>query len=144
HGTHVSGTIAAVGDNGIGVAGVNWRLKIVAIKFLSGAGSGSTAGAIEAVQYAVAAGVRLTSNSWGGGAYSAALLDAINAAGAAGQLFIAAAGNDGSNLDVVPHYPAGYDSPYIVSVGATNDTDHLASFSNYGVNGVDLAAPGVN
>src|SRR5215471_2487534 len=96
HGTHCSGTIAGAGDNGVGVAGVNWHLKLVAIKFLDASGSGSTAGAIEAVQYAIAAGVRLTSNSWGGGPYSAALLDAINAAGAAGQLFIAAAGNDGS------------------------------------------------
>jgi subtilisin family serine protease len=144
HGTHCSGTIAAVGDNGIGVAGVNWRLKLVGIKFLNASGSGSTAGAIEAVQYAVAAGVRLTSNSWGGGSYSDALLAAIDAAGAAGQLFVAAAGNSGVDLDVFPHYPASYDSPYIISVGATDHNDQLAGFSNYGVNGVDLAAPGVS
>jgi subtilisin family serine protease len=144
HGTHVSGTIAAVGDNAIGVVGVNWHLKIVGIKFLSAGGSGTTAGAIAAIQYAIRVGVRLTSNSWGGGEYSAALLDAINAAGAAGQLFVAAAGNASSNMDLFPSYPAGYDSPYIISVGATDDRDRLASFSNYGVEGVDLAAPGVN
>jgi subtilisin family serine protease len=144
HGTHVSGTIAAVGDNAIGVVGVNWHLKIVGIKFLSAGGSGTTAGAIAAIQYAIRVGVRLTSNSWGGGEYSAALLDAINAAGVAGQLFVAAAGNASSNMDLFPSYPAGYDSPYIISVGATDDRDRLASFSNYGVEGVDLAAPGVN
>ena len=144
HGTHCSGTIAGVGDNGVGVVGVNWHLKLVGIKFLNAGGGGTTAGAIEAVQYAIAAGVRLTSNSWGGGDYSAALLDAINAAGAAGQLFIAAAGNESSNMDLSPHYPAGYETPYVIAVGASDHTDHLAGFSNYGVNGVDLAAPGVD
>src|SRR4030095_16082963 len=84
HGTHCSGTIAGRGNNGIGVAGVNWQAKIVGIKFLRAAGSGSTAGAISGLQYAVVVGVRLTSNSWGGGGFSQALLDAINAAGAAG------------------------------------------------------------
>jgi subtilisin family serine protease/trehalose utilization protein len=144
HGTHCSGTIAGVGDNGVGVVGVNWHLKLVGIKFLDASGSGSTAGAIAAVQYAIVAGVRLTSNSWGGGPFSAALLDAINAAGAAGQLFIAAAGNNGWDTDVTPVYPADYDSPYIVSVGASDHNDHLAFFSNRGVNSVDLAAPGVD
>jgi hypothetical protein len=144
HGTHVSGTIAAAGNNNVGVVGVNWSAKIVAIKFLSGGGSGSTAGAIAGVNYAITVGVRLTSNSWGGGAFSQALLDAINAAGAAGQLFIAAAGNSSANTDVSPHYPSAYDSPYIVSVAATDHNDNLASFSNYGATTVDIAAPGVN
>ena len=144
HGSHCSGTIAGVGNNNVGVTGVCWQAKIVGIKFLNAAGSGSTAGAIAGVQYAIAVGVRLTSNSWGGGGFSQALLDAINAAGAAGQLFIAAAGNSGVNTDVSPHYPSSYNSPYIIAVAATDDDDNLASFSNFGATTVDLAAPGVS
>jgi len=144
HGTHCSGTIAGVGNNNVGVAGVNWNAKIVAIKFLNAGGSGSTEGAIAGVQYAIAVGVRLTSNSWGGGGPSQALLDAINAAGAAGQLFVAAAGNSSVNTDVTPQYPAAYNSPYIISVAATDHNDNLASFSNYGATTVDIGAPGVN
>jgi len=144
HGTHTSGTIAAVGNNNVGVTGVNWNAKIVAIKFLSAGGSGSTAGAIAGVNYAITVGVRLTSNSWGGGGFSQALLDAINAAGAAGQLFVAAAGNSSQNTDTTPSYPASYDTPYIISVAATDHNDNLASFSNFGATTVDLGAPGVN
>jgi subtilisin family serine protease len=144
HGSHCAGTIAGVGNNNLGVAGVCWAGKIVAIKFLSGGGSGSTDGAIRGIQYAIAVGVRLTSNSWGGGSFSQALLDAINAAGAAGQLFVAAAGNSGSNNDTSPHYPSSYDTPYIVAVAATDHNDNLASFSCYGATSVDLAAPGVD
>jgi len=142
HGTHCSGTIAAVGNNNIGVTGVNWNAKIVGIKFLSSGGSGSTDGAIAGVNYAITVGVRLTSNSWGGGGFSQALLDAINAAGAAGQLFVAAAGNSSANTDVSPHYPSAYNSPYIIAVAASDHNDNLASFSNYGATTVDLAAPG--
>ncbi len=144
HGSHVSGTIAAVGNNSLGVVGVNWQASIVGIKFLNAGGSGSTDGAIASVQYAIAVGVRFTSNSWGGGGFSQALLDAINAAGAAGQLFIAASGNSGVNTDVSPHYPSSYNTPYIVAVAATDHSDNLASFSNYGATTVDLAAPGVD
>ena len=144
HGSHCSGTIAGIGNNGVGVVGVNWRAKLVAIKFLNASGSGTTDGAIAAVQYAIAVGCRLTSNSWGGGGFSQALLDAINAAGAAGQLFCAAAGNAGSDNDVTPFYPATYDTPYIIAVAATDNNDNLASFSNYGATTVDIAAPGVD
>jgi subtilisin family serine protease len=144
HGTHCSGTIAGEGDNGIGVAGVNWHAKIVGIKFLDASGSGSTAAAISGIQYAIAVGCRLTSNSWGGGGVSQALEDAINAAGAAGQLFVCAAGNAGSNIDATPSYPASYASQYIISVAATDHNDGLASFSNYGLTSVDLGAPGVD
>ena len=144
HGTHCSGTIAGEGNNGIGVTGVNWHAKIVGIKFLDASGSGSTDAAIAGIQYAVAVGVRLTSNSWGGGGFSQSLLDAINAAGAAGQLFVAAAGNSGLDTDASPSYPASYTSPYIISVAATNHNDQLASFSNFGLTSVDLAAPGVD
>jgi len=144
HGTHCSGTIAGVGNNNVGVTGINWQAKIVGIKFLNSAGSGSTDAAIRGIQYAITVGCRLTSNSWGGGGFSQALLDAINAAGAANQLFVAAAGNASQNTDVTPSYPASYNTPYIISVAATDHNDNLASFSNFGATSVDLAAPGVN
>jgi subtilisin family serine protease len=142
HGTHVSGTIGAVGNNLVGVTGVNWKTRIMALKFLGGGGSGSTSGAIRAVLYAVANGARVMNNSWGGGGFSQALLDAIRAADAAGVLFVAAAGNSGSNNDVYPFYPASYDSPNVLAVAASNLSDGLASFSCYGATSVDLAAPG--
>ncbi len=139
HGTHVAGTIAGVGDNNIGVVGVNWNAKIAGIKFLSARGSGSTAGAINSIVYANNNGIRITNNSWGGGPFSQALLDAINAGG----LFVAAAGNASNNTDNVSFYPAAYTSDNIISVAATDHNDALASFSNYGLTSVDLAAPGV-
>lgn len=144
HGTHVAGTIAAVGDNGVGVVGVNWQVKVAAIKFLSAGGSGTTADAVKAIQYANQMGFAITNNSWGGGGFSQALYDAIAAANAAGHLFVAAAGNSGVNADVSPMYPAAYDLPNIISVAATDHNDLKASFSNYGVASVDLGAPGVN
>ncbi len=144
HGSHVSGTIGAVGDNGIGVAGVNWHVKIMALKFLSASGSGSTDDAVSAIEYATTMGVNLTSNSWGGGGFSQTLYDAIADAGAHNMLFVAAAGNSGANSDLNPEYPGAYDLPNIVCVAATDDNDQLASFSNYGVVSVDLAAPGVD
>ncbi|MEX2118184.1 MAG: S8 family serine peptidase [Pirellulales bacterium] len=149
HGTHVAGTIGAVGNNGIGVAGVSWSVKVMALKFLDAGGSGYIEDALNAVNYAVmmrnnGVNVRLTSNSWGGGGYSQALLDAIDASGAAGILFAAAAGNSGTDADASPMYPAAYDSPYIVSVAATDHADEYASFSNWGATTVDLAAPGVD
>ncbi|MCA9771333.1 MAG: S8 family serine peptidase, partial [Myxococcales bacterium] len=149
HGSHCSGTIGAVGDNGVGVAGVNWDVSIMAIKFLSAAGSGTTADAIEGIDYAVGrknAGVnlRVLSNSWGGGGFSQALADSIQAANDADLLFVAAAGNAGSNNDATPSYPASYDLPNVVSVAATDHNDGLASFSNFGATTVDLGAPGVS
>ena len=144
HGTHCGGTIGGVGDNGIGVAGVNWRVKMMGLKFLSSGGSGSTADAVEAIEYATMMGVRLTSNSWGGGGYSQAMYDAIADAQANGILFVAAAGNSSSNNDVSPHYPSNYDLDNVVSVAATDHNDALASFSSYGATTVDLAAPGVD
>lgn len=142
HGTHCSGTIAGVGDNGIGVVGVNWQAQIMALKFLSAGGSGTTDAAIAAVEYATMMGAHLTSNSWGGGGYSQALYDAIEAAGEAGQLFIAAAGNDGIDNDSYPHYPSSYDLDNIISVASTDDNDYMSGFSNYGLTSVDLGAPG--
>lgn len=142
HGTHVAGTIAAEGNNKLGVVGVNWKANIMPLKYL-GAGGGYTSDAVEALNYAVNKGVKISNNSWGGGGYSQALLDAINKADAAGHLFVAAAGNDGSNNDTAPSYPSSYNSANIVSVAATDNKDALASFSNYGSTSVDLAAPGV-
>ena len=150
HGTHVAGTIGGVGNNGTGVAGVSWNVSLMALKFLDASGSGYLSDAIRAVNYATmmrtiyGVNVRVTNNSWGGGGYEAGLLDAINAGGDAGILFVAAAGNSGTNSDASPSYPAAYDSPAIVSVAATDNKDALASFSNYGATSVDLAAPGVS
>ncbi len=147
HGTHVAGTIAAEGNNGIGVSGVNWKAKIMPLKFL-GPDGGYTSDAVEALNYAVAKGAKISNNSWGGGGYSQTLLDAINKADTSGHLFVAAAGNGGSdgvgdNNDSTPHYPSSYDSSNIVSVAATDRKDAPAGFSNYGSTSVDLAAPGV-
>jgi subtilisin family serine protease len=148
HGTHVAGTIGAVGNNGVGVAGVSWNVSLMALK-IGGAGpSVSISGAIGAIQYVTAmrkAGVNVvvSNNSWGGGSASEALKDAINEGGEAGILFVAAAGNDwGSNNDIIDVYPAGYDSDYIVSVAATDRRNRLADFSNYGPTTVDIGAPG--
>jgi len=140
HGTHTSGTIGAVGNNGIGVTGVCWRVKIMALKFLSASGSGSTANAIKCIEYATMMGARLSNNSWGGGGKSIPLAIAIWK----GPLFIAAAGNNNQNTDVNPHYPSSYRLRNIISVAATDHNDQKASFSNYGKRSVDLGAPGVN
>ncbi|MHC4499246.1 MAG: S8 family serine peptidase, partial [Planctomycetota bacterium] len=142
HGTHCSGTIGALGNNGEGVAGVCWKVKIMALKFLSSGGSGWTSDAIKCVDYSVLMGANLSSNSWGGGGYSQGLKDAIDAAGAVGMLFVAAAGNDSSNTDNSPHYPSGYDSDSLISVMSTNRNDNKSGFSNYGLISVDLGAPG--
>lgn len=148
HGTHVAGTIAAVGNNDRGVTGVNWRASIVPLKFLGPEG-GFVSDAVEAIDYAVAEGVDISNNSWGGGFYSQTLKDAIDRADAAGHLFVAAAGNGGSDgmgddNDQNPFYPASYDSSNIISVAATNKGDYLTRFSNYGDTTVDLGAPGLN
>jgi len=142
HGTHVSGTIGAVGNNGVGVVGVNWQVSIMGLKFLSSGGSGSTADAIRAVEYATMMGVDLTSNSWGGGGFSQGLFDAIAAANAAEIAFVAAAGNSASNNDVSPHYPSSFNVPNVFAVAATNNRDLLASFSSFGATSVDIGAPG--
>ncbi|GCL34396.1 putative peptidase [Planktothrix agardhii CCAP 1459/11A] len=142
HGTHVAGTIAGKGNNGVGVTGVAWNAKIMPLKFLNDSGSGSLSNAILAINYATAKGVKLTNNSWGGGGYSQALYDAINTAGQQGALFIAAAGNESNNNDANPAYPASYNLSNIISVASTTRTDGLSSFSNYGATTVDLGAPG--
>ena len=149
HGTHVSGTIGAVGNNGIGVIGVSPTVKIMGLKFLNSTGSGSSSGAIAAIEWAIkakqaGANVRVLSNSWGGGSFSQALLDEINKAGANDILFVVAAGNNSSNDDATPFYPCSYHTANEICVAATDSRDGLATFSNYGANSVDLAAPGVS
>ncbi|EAQ80099.1 S8 family serine peptidase [Blastopirellula marina] len=149
HGTHVAGTIAAEGDNATGVVGVASSASIMALKFLSASGSGSTADAVRALNYATmmkklyGVNVVATNNSWGGGEYSSALYNAIKASGDEDILFVAAAGNNGTNNDVNPQYPASYGLDNVISVAATDHNDQLAGFSNYGASSVDIAAPGV-
>jgi subtilisin family serine protease len=144
HGTHVSGTIGAVGNNGLGVAGVNWNVTIMPVKFLDGTGSGTLENAVNAINYAKLMKANIMSNSWGGGGYSDALFQAIQASQAAGILFVAAAGNDTRNDDTTPTYPASYAVDNIVGVAATDNQDKIASFSSYGPKTVHVAAPGVN
>jgi subtilisin family serine protease len=139
HGTHVSGTIAAA-HNGIGVRGVAPRVKILPVKFLGADGSGDTADAIRAIDYAVARGAKILSNSWGGGAYSKLLDDAVQRAINHGVVFVAAAGNSSMNNDSSPNYPAGYAG--VVSVGSSDEYDQRSSFSNYGATSVYVFAPG--
>ena len=157
HGTHVAGTIGAVGGNGFGVAGVNWNVTMIPAKFLGRRG-GTTANAVKAVDYLtdlkLRHGINLvaTNNSWGGGGFSQALLDAINRGGNAGILFIAAAGNGGTdgvgdNNDTVANYPSNYvcassNGDCVVAVAAITSTGAKAGFSNYGATKVDLGAPG--
>ena len=142
HGTHCAGTIGAEGNNGVGVAGVCWQVSIMAVKFLDAGGGGNTADAISSVEYATLMGAQVMNNSWGGGGYSQALKDAIDAAGAAGSVFVAAAGNSAVNNDLTPHYPSSYASANVVAVMSTDDQDARSSFSSFGLTSVDLAAPG--
>ena len=143
HGTHVAGTIGAVGDNGKGVVGVCWKLKIMPLKFLDKNGSGSTFDAVKAVDFATDKKVQIISNSWGGPGFSQALFDAIGRANTAGILFVAAAGNNGGDNDLTPEFPASYKQPNIVAVAAIDIDDNLAVFSEFGKTSVHLGAPGV-
>jgi subtilisin family serine protease/subtilisin-like proprotein convertase family protein len=148
HGTHVSGTIGATGNNAQGVVGVNWNVTIMGLKFLSGSGSGTTADAIECINYAVAmkvnhgVNIRALNNSWGGGGFSQALFDAIAAANNAEILFVAAAGNSNTNNDTTPNFPSNYDVPNVLAVASTTRTDARSSFSSFGATTVDMGAPG--
>jgi hypothetical protein len=116
----------------------------MAVKFLSDSGSGSTSDAIDSIIYAVDNGAQILSNSWGGGGFSKGLEDAISYANDHNVLFVAAAGNDGSNNDRYPHYPSNYEVPNVLAVAATNHKDGKPSWSNYGLTSVDLGAPGVD
>lgn len=147
HGTHCAGVIGAEGNNNLGIAGINWKVEIMPLKFLGRGGFGSTKNAIEAINYAIdrkkaGVNVRVINASWGSTQYSKALEDAIRAAGEQGILFVAAAGNDSTDNDNRPHYPSNYDLPNVISVAALDRNDTLASFSNYGAKTVHIAAPG--
>ena len=171
HGTHTAGTIGGTGNNTKGVVGVNWNVKIMPLKFLNASGSGSSSDAIDAILYAAKMNANILNNSWGGGGKSQALEDAIKIANQAGVLFVVAAGNDGTNNDTRPTYPANYDVPNVLSVAASDHKDYRAIWSgegddggngngnggcglscnggatsapgsNYGATTVDLAAPG--
>jgi len=143
HGTHVAGIVGAVGNNRRGVSGVCWRVTLLPVKFLAADGTGFSADAIRAIDYAALMGAQVMNNSWGGGGFSPIMQEAIDAAGAAGALFVAAAGNQSANIEVQPHYPASYVRPNVVAVAATDASDVLAPFSNYGASSVLLGAPGV-
>lgn len=138
HGTHVAGLIGAQGDNELGVAGVSWKVSLMALKAFDETGNGTTADAIEAIHYAIDNGARIINASWGIEQQSRALEEAVRHAAERGVLMIAAAGNERSDN---PNFPAGYEE--VISVAATDERDGRAGFSNYGPD-VDLAAPGMN
>ncbi len=150
HGTHVAGTIAAVGNNSLGVSGVAWSCSLMALKFLDSTGNGYISNAIAAVNYATMmktkydVNIKVLNNSWGGSETSAQLSAAIDACNSAGILFVAAAGNSATNNDSTAMYPANYNAANVISVAAVTSSNTLASFSNYGSSTVDLAAPGVS
>jgi subtilisin family serine protease len=144
HGTHVAGIIGAVGNNGIGVVGVNWNVQLMACKFLGPYG-GPTSAAIECLEYVRnmkdrGVDIVATNNSWGGNSHSQALYDAIG--DQQEILFFASAGNDSRDIDYLPHYPASFDLPNLITVAATDHDDNKALFSSFGRSSIHLAAPG--
>ena len=141
HGTHCAGTIAAKGNNEIGVAGVNHDANLMAVKIFSDSGRTSAAAIIRGIQYSTNNGARITSNSWGGGRANEGIKSAFENSTA---LHLMAAGNSGSDNDARPHFPSSYEGDHIIAVAATDHKDNLANFSCYGATSVDIAAPGVN
>lgn len=139
HGTHCAGIISAVTNNSIGIAGVSWNSKILPVKVFDSTGKSNVALEIMGIKYAEREGADIISCSWGGYTYSETLKEVIDKSPA---LFVCAAGNEGYDIDEIPHYPAAYSSPNIISVGASDGRDMPAWFSNYGVSSVDLFAPG--
>jgi subtilisin family serine protease len=145
HGTHVAGILAAAGNSGSGIAGVDWNARIMSVKVLAANGSGSISAAVSGIMFAVDHGARVINASWGGSQFSQSMLDAINYANSKGCVFVTAAGNDGLDNDVnVANYPANYRLPNELVVAAVDASGNLASFSDYGAQTVDLGAPGVN
>jgi subtilisin family serine protease len=156
HGTHVAGTIGALGGNAIGVAGVNWNVQMVAVKYLNASNSGLTSNAVKAVNYFTDAAIRATAaenflatnNSWSGSSYNQELLDAITRAAEQDVLFVTIAGNNAQNIDYRGVYPANYSTApttgyeAVISVAAITSSGNLWSASNFGITSVDLAAPG--
>ena len=149
HGTHCAGIIGAEGSNDIGISGVNWKVRIMPLKFMNAGGFGTTKDAIEAINYVIerkkaGVNVRIISASWGSTQRSRALEAVIRKAYENDILFVAAAGNASTDNDRTPHYPSSYNVPNVISVAALDRNDQLASFSNYGVKSVAIAAPGVD
>ena len=146
HGTKVAGFLGAIGDNGVGIAGVNWAVQMMPQRFKAENGVWTVDAAVNAIDYAVDMGASISSNSWGSDVYYQEIVDAIAGAGLAGHLFVSSAGNYAEDIDpsALPRYPAGYDLDNIISVAATSDDDLLAHFSDWGLVNVDLAAPGRN
>eukprot|EP00923_Selenidium_pygospionis_P040219 GHVN01069570.1.p1 GENE.GHVN01069570.1~~GHVN01069570.1.p1 ORF type:complete len:1366 (-),score=193.22 GHVN01069570.1:2565-6662(-) len=144
HGSHCAGVVGAKGNNTRGIAGVNWAPLLMGCKFLDDEGSGSTTDAIKCLNYAVMMGADITSNSWGGPGASTSLVNAIDSARQIGQLFVAAAGNDGLNVDEVAVSPGSIVGPNVITVAAIGNKDEFATFSNYGKKNVEVGAPGVD
>ena len=149
HGTHVSGIIGAVGNNGVGITGLGWQVALMPLKILGDNGVGTVSAALAAMSYVTMmrrdfeTNIVVTNNSWGASTGASVVMrDAIAAMGDIGITFVAAAGNNGSNNDIVPRYPSSYDVPNVIAVAASDQADTLSSFSNYGPTTVDLAAPG--
>jgi RHS repeat-associated protein len=144
HGTIVAGIIAAEGNNGAGISGIMWRASLMSLRVLDNTGTGDVANAVEAIDYATAHGAQVINCSWGTDQFSAALRDAIDRAGRSGVVVVTSAGNAGRDLEVTPYYPASFGLPNLIAVASTDNSDHLASWSNYGAYHVTIAAPGVN
>lgn len=149
HGTHCAGIIGAEGENSIGIAGVNWKVRIMPLKFMNAGGYGTTKDAIEAINYVInrkkeGVNVRIISASWGSTQRSRALEAVIRKAWENDILFVAAAGNASTDNDRRPHFPSSYNVPNVISVAALDRNDQLAAFSNYGAKSVTIAAPGVD
>ncbi len=143
HGTHCAGTIGAVGNNANQVVGVCWTVSIMPLRVGTGLGL-LDSDIVDGIRYAARNGAKVLSNSYGGPGFSQTIYDAIEYANDQGCIFVAAAGNDASDNDLLPQYPASYELPNVIAVAATDEDDNLASFSNFGATSVDLAAPGVN
>jgi len=145
HGTHVAGIIGASGNNGKGIAGVAWNVQLMPLKFIAANGRGNTSDAVECVNYAVKNGAKVINASFGGGDISATFQTALQNARNAGVIFLAAAGNESTNNDATPSYPANYAVDNVVSVCATTSDDRFESlYSNFGATTVDLGAPGTS
>ncbi|BET69533.1 hypothetical protein ASA1KI_44510 [Opitutales bacterium ASA1] len=148
HGTHVAGTIGAVGNNGVGVTGVAWSTQLMAVKVLGSAGTGQAADIVEGLDYARLEGAHIVNASWGGGGFSQSILDAIQRLHDAGILFVSAAGNGNNDNDVTPTHPGNYGLPTTVVVGASDSSDARSIWtlpngaSNWGRWSVDVFAPG--
>lgn len=144
HGTHCAGTIGGVGNNATGIAGVNWQVSLMPIKFLGSNAQGTLQATVDSIRYAIKMKVPVLSNSWGNHTSSELLLKTIQEAKDAGIVFVAAAGNSREDNAIRPTFPAAYPVENIISVAATNNRDHLGNFSSFGETSVHVAAPGVN